>query len=268
LLRAEDTSDAVTPRAVLAWHPTDGSTVYVSYAQGFRGGLTQTPAVLGNPAFGSSGLQTVKPDKLNNYEIGAKGSLFDDRLSFETALYYMDWKDIKTAYNPLPPPNVITGIVNGSSASGAGVDMSLTFRPIDALQIGGNVSWNDLTSDADIYAQSGGALLRRKGDRLGSSETTANGFVEITLPLGGLTGSLYGAVNYISSWDTGGAINRATDSITTISSRFTIESGSWSASLFGDNLSNENGITFPQSIDIWCARNPPRTVGLQLEYHF
>jgi iron complex outermembrane recepter protein len=267
LLSAEDTSDAVTPRAVLAWHPTDGSTLYASYAQGFRGGLTQDPTILGDPAFPASGLKTVKPDKLSNYEIGAKGALFDRRLSLEGALYYMDWQDIKVQFSPLPPPSLLSGLVNGAGASGVGVDTAFTFRPVSALQIGGSVSWNDLTYDADVFAQSGGGLLSAKGDRIGGSpETTANGFVELSIPLRGLTGRLSGSVNYMSSWESG---NGSTDSITTISSRFTIESPSgWAASLFGDNLTDENGITFPQPFDIWTARNPPRTVGLQLEYSF
>jgi iron complex outermembrane recepter protein len=274
LVRMEDSSDALTPRAVLAWHPTDRSTLYASYAQGFRSALAQTPATLGNPLFAGAGLGSVKSDKLSNYEIGAKSTFLEGRLWLEGAVYYMDWRDVKAQLSvPIAGSSgpFVNALVNGPSASGAGIDAAITFRPINRLEIGGSVSWNDLTMDESVV--SSGRILYNKGDRLAfSPKTTANGFAEYSFPLGRLTGSLSASVNYISAQYqvVAGPTVFQSDSLTTESARFTVESGDhWSVSLFGDNLSDENGIPSNNAnIGPWQPRIPPRTFGIQLELHY
>ena len=80
----EAISHAVTPRVVLTGHPNTNSTLYVSYSEGFRSGFPQD---IGVPA----GFPAVAPDKLRNYEIGSKGTIADGRLSYDAAVYFMDW---------------------------------------------------------------------------------------------------------------------------------------------------------------------------------
>lgn len=272
LISAEYTSDAVTPRAVLAWHPTQAATVYASYAQGFRSGVTQSPATIGNPLFAASGLGSVKPDKLSNYEVGGKGTVFDGRLSIESAVYYMDWQDVKASVGVSIAGTsgpFVTALVNGPGASGPGADLGISFRPVDSFEIGGSVSWNDLTMDDEV--RSSGFLLYQKGDRLAySSETTAGGYLDYSVPLGGLTGHFNASVSYISSQTQvyeGPAVYEG-DDITSVSARITIDSDDgWSVSLFGDNLGDENGIASNNAgFDVWQPRLWPRTVGIQLEY--
>jgi iron complex outermembrane recepter protein len=109
---------------------------------------------------------------------------------------------------------------------------------------------------------------------MGTPETTANGFVEYSFPLGSLTGRLSGAINYSDRADldpdsTFIPAHNLDDYLTTTSARFTIESGHrWSASLFGDNLTDENGNANSNPFDIYVGRIPPRTIGLQVEYHW
>src|SRR5688572_14637609 len=83
------TYNATTPRAVLTWYPSEDITVYGSYGQGFRSGISQTSALL--RLVGSAPVPQAEPDKLHNYELGAKLDLLEKRLSFEGALYYLDW---------------------------------------------------------------------------------------------------------------------------------------------------------------------------------
>ncbi len=133
LLRTDSTFHALTPRVVLSWFPSHDYTMYASYSQGFRSGFPQSELVqLVAPDF-----IPVKPDKLSNYEIGAKGNLFDNKVTFDLALYYMKWKDIQQTLGiPVPGSTAyIVASVNGQSASGVGVDFAVTYRPIRGLQL-------------------------------------------------------------------------------------------------------------------------------------
>jgi outer membrane receptor protein involved in Fe transport len=66
-----NTAKATTPRFVLAWLPNNDTNIYATYSVGFRSGVNQQPLSISvNPAFPPAG-----PDKLHNYEIGAKGKL-------------------------------------------------------------------------------------------------------------------------------------------------------------------------------------------------
>jgi iron complex outermembrane receptor protein len=86
--RAENEFSATTPRAVLTWYPNTDLTVYGSYSEGFRSGAPQPFYVTG----GEPGFPAVKPDKLDNYEVGTKADLFDHRVSVDVSFYYMVWK--------------------------------------------------------------------------------------------------------------------------------------------------------------------------------
>lgn len=270
--RYSSTSEATTPRAVLTWIVNDNATLYASYAQGFRSGFAQnelvTSLVPGFPA--------GKPDKLHNYEIGAKGLLWD-RVSFDAALFYIDWRDIQQALGvAIGTGGFAPATVNGTSASGMGADLALTIQALDGLEFGAAASWNDLTEDEDVF--SSGLLLFEKGERLNASpEHTVTGWVEYATPLGssGFTGRFSASANYTSRRNYTSLLgaNRVLlvgDSILIGRSSIAVDSPSnWSATLFVDNFNNERGAPTPNaSIGEWSNRLRPRTIGLQLDYRF
>ena len=76
LLQEGATYNATTPRAVLTWFPSSDWTLYASYSQGFRSGFPQDYLTL----LSAPNFPTLKPDKLTNYEIGAKGAFLDRRV--------------------------------------------------------------------------------------------------------------------------------------------------------------------------------------------
>ena len=91
LLQQGATYNATTPRAVLTWFPSPDLTVYASYSQGFRSGFPQDYLTL----LSAPNFPTLKPDKLTNYEIGAKGAFLDRRVLLDSSIYYIDWKDVQ-----------------------------------------------------------------------------------------------------------------------------------------------------------------------------
>jgi iron complex outermembrane recepter protein len=262
-----DSFSAVSPRAVLTWFPNQDTTVYVSYAEGFRSGFPQNENVRFFPA--------LKPDELHNYEIGLKAEVLDRRLSFEAAVYYMDWSDVQQTISSEDADGncCFSALVNGESASGVGIDLGFTARPVHRLELGLNVSWNDLQLDSDV--SSGGFPLFSEGDRLNfSSEYTANAFIDYDFMLGGTgwTGSISTSANFISKQYARGLfgvpfVNEGDDLLISRAG-FTVTSPTrWTATLFVENLNDERG-GMPASLPIadWSARQRPRTVGLQFEY--
>jgi outer membrane receptor protein involved in Fe transport len=266
--------DAVSPRVVFTWHPSERLTAYTSYSEGFRSG---------GPSLSTSfGIPPLEPDTLKNYEIGAKGGLWDGRLSFETALFYIDWQDVQESLTVIKNGTVFAAQVNGDSASGLGVDFAATLTPVKSLALGVTLGWNDLTMDADVNTFPGGVqtLLRGKGERFNySPEWTAGASLDYNFPLGGagFEGRFSASANYTSSQVfalyLGGPARYLTSGEEMLFARtsFGIESlQHWSASLFVDNVTNEEGpaVLVPFASPLWTPRPRPRTIGVQFEYHF
>lgn len=268
---AEDKFDATTPRVILNWHMSGDTTAYVSYAEGFRSGLHQNPVI----RRALPEVPVTQPDTLKNYEIGLKGGLFGNRLVYDAAVYYMDWQDVQ-----LPLSLNIEGIgrvllVNGASASGMGVDWSLTARPIAGLELGANVSWNDIQVDSDVYSND--ILLFHKGDRLNSSiQTTAGASASYSFGLGARREGTFSVSATYRSRATSRAllgtdvVSNQSDPILIARAAFEVNSGQrWGAMLFVDNLANEQGSTFrvsanPGVVDAQYPR--PRTIGFHVDY--
>ncbi len=79
LYQRDDSFSSTTPRAVLNWYVNHDVTLYASYSQGFRSGFPQYASV----AKAHSDFPPVRPDKLTNFELGAKTDLFERRLSID-----------------------------------------------------------------------------------------------------------------------------------------------------------------------------------------
>jgi serine/threonine protein kinase HipA of HipAB toxin-antitoxin module len=89
-----------------------------------------------------------------------------------------------------------------------------------------------------------------------------------------LQGRTGASVNYTSKQQWGGTNLASSDSSVVTNAKFAIEARSWVATLFGDNLSNEQGRIYTNPSDLnpinpaSASRMRPRTIGLQLEYRF
>jgi iron complex outermembrane recepter protein len=282
LINRDSNFNATTPRVVLKWIPSPSLMTYVSYAEGFRSGGDQQPTLLA----ANLTLPPFEPDLLRNYEVGVKGDLLERRFSYDAAVYYLDWEDVQL---PLAIPdnnNVLRALLtNGASADGLGAEFSFAVRPIDAVELGLSMSWNDLTTSEAVYAGlNNSVLVYPEDNRLNSSaEYTAGAFASYSFPLsaGGLTGRFAASADWSSRRDirlyTGGTTVLTTHSDPLLFGRLSFEVDSqdhWTAGLYVDNVSNENGISnafiFPAGATTGArSMHPrPRTYSLQLEYRY
>ena len=277
------TFDNVSPRVVLTWHPSEGSTLYGSYSEGFRSGFNQNA----NVAVALPDIPPANEDTLKNFELGAKGSLFDGRLQYDAAAYYIDWQDVQQTLGVLIGTGIFTAVVNGESASGPGFDFAVTAHATDALVLGATFSWNDLVLDEDVVVPALRAVpapptvvdvvLFQKGERLNySAKSTVGASAEYTFSLGsaGLEGSFSASAQYSARQDnrtlsgTNVNINESDDTVIGRTSFSLSSPDRWTASLFVDNVNNERGSPARSSLDMYSMRLRPRTYGVQLEFGF
>lgn len=264
----KSTFTATTPQAVVTWLPSEDLTVYASYGQGFRSGLGQSGTIqLIAPQF-----PPAKPDKLTNYEVGAKGRLFGGTVGYDAAVYFIDWDDtqqVLTVPNPFATFGSFVAVVNASSASGFGFDFGLSARPTSRLNFGLTFSYNDLRFDDEVI--SGGVILFGKNTRLLSSPAyTVGANASHSFPLSaGYEAQFTVGGNYSSNTSViGGPSPYYTDSRLFGRASFEISAPTnWAISLFAENVGNERGgfLVAPFYSNV---RPRPRTVGVQMEYHY
>jgi iron complex outermembrane recepter protein len=94
-----------TPRASLSFKPSPDHNLYASYSQGFKGGGFDPRGVGANaPDTNKNGVRddaeiaaflSFKPEKVESYEVGYKGSLLDGALNVALAGFYADYTDVQ-----------------------------------------------------------------------------------------------------------------------------------------------------------------------------
>lgn len=251
---------------------SDDLMVYLRAASGYRigGGGTSTP---NDNCIRFAFPCQFGPDKTQNYELGAKGSVFDQALSFEASVYHIDWKDIQIqGYNVAAGATFNT---NGSRATSRGVELSLTAKPSDGLSITAWGVWSDakLTEPLPI----GPSLpIGEDGARLPlSSRRSGSLSVDQEFPLTNrATVSVGGAVTYIGSRpglfvNSGSRVTYPAYTKVDLLAHFSYES--WAVDLFVNNVTDEYaelsggpGFFPPTSASIL----QPRTLGLSLTKNF
>ncbi|MHA7901627.1 MAG: TonB-dependent receptor [Henriciella sp.] len=89
-LNSED--EEFTPRLSVSYKPTDNINLYATYAQGFKAGGFDPRARADLDPLGLSA-EGFGPETVDSYEIGMKGSFFDNALNLNAALFFADYSD-------------------------------------------------------------------------------------------------------------------------------------------------------------------------------
>jgi iron complex outermembrane receptor protein len=153
-----------TPRASISFKPTPNQNIYVSYAQGFKGGGFDPRGVGANaPDLNKNGVLEqsevgsflgFKPESVNSYELGYKGSLLDRRLNLNIALFRADYRDVQIPGSAACTSGGIAtfcGVTtNAGKARFQGVEVETSAKlardfaaPGDALTLSGSLGYID-----------------------------------------------------------------------------------------------------------------------------
>lgn len=120
---AKKTFNAFTPKVILSYKLTDKSMVYASYAKGFR---------VGGFNFGNTTNPTYNPEKSDNYEIGIKNNLWNNRFKLNLTAFYFQQKDqqVSTSNDGINYATLNVGDMNNF-----GLELEASALPVKNLQI-------------------------------------------------------------------------------------------------------------------------------------
>ena len=126
--RVSDTGSV--PKINVTYKVTSRKMVYATYSKGFRpGGVNR---VGGTPPYAA--------DFLSNYEVGWKTQWFDNRLRWNGAVFWEEWKNFQFSFLG---PNGVNEIANGGNARIRGVESSVDWLPVPNLMLSTDVTLID-----------------------------------------------------------------------------------------------------------------------------
>lgn len=256
---------SVNPRLVLSYRPADGVLVYASAAKGFRSGgmngLQQPPGCNFPPAY--------DPEKLWTYEIGSNLSMAGGRVVVQTAVFHNDWDEIQVLQYCQASIGTLVG--NGGKATGTGLDLQVTLRPLDGLTLALSGSYNDSEyKDTSATHWAGDPI-----DFVPEFTASVSGDYDFNWTAS-LPGRIHLDYQYTDQFSIalrnllvtqGGAAN--SDAYGKLNARVSVMRGDWEFALFGTNLTDVN----KQSVPLYAGyllptTMMPRTVGIGIRYNY
>jgi outer membrane receptor protein involved in Fe transport len=252
---------------------SDAAMGYVTISEGYRFGASNGIAACDVPPDPNQNICALPyeeqffPDSTTNYEIGLRSQWFDERLTFNAAVYYIDWQD------PQLPTITVNGAqpmtTNGEGAESEGFEVSLDALVTDRFSVGFTFSHTtaelsdvapdvlrEFTPDCPTSCFGPGTLYDGlpavyvdglPGDRLpGSPEDQATFNIGYTIPFG--TSMLDLDYHVASIGDVITKIgNRAggetLGSYTVHSASASLSRGAWRVGLYAQNLTDEEAVT-------------------------
>jgi iron complex outermembrane recepter protein len=167
-------ADGLSPRAILAYSPNDDVTLSAQIARGFRLGGINDP--LNGPICSDprdvttfSAFTTWDDETLWNYELGAKMRFAGGTVTFNTAIFYSDIKDLQDGVDVSSCSSRI--VVNVPKAHSYGVEAELFARPSVNWDFGVSATWLNAEVDSTLlYAGSTDVIAGiKEGNRLPTS---------------------------------------------------------------------------------------------------
>ena len=263
-------TNGFSPKLALAYRLDPDWNLYAQISQGYRPGGFNTAGPAGQSFTSQIGTPAREygADSLWNYEIGAKGFLWDGALRARVALFTTRWKNIQSDQYL---PSGLAYAVNVGDGANTGLEVETTWRPSADFEI----RTNALIADPKITRPS--AVFNSRGDAglPGVPAISANVVASYQRPLWrGLELQADGSFAYVGASRLTFDAARRSRMGDYMTARFSIgvEAAQWSATAFIDNPFDTEANTFafgdPFRLTEGSAMTPlrPRTIGLTLAW--
>lgn len=150
LLPQSETYRQLQPKVTLSWEPAPNTNIYANWGIGFKsGGFNNQGSgaiIAANNAFvGSTVRITDQYDKevSSAFEVGIKGSLFDNRITFDLAGYHTDIDDMQFFEFFVGSFGLLRVVSNIDQVRVQGVELNLTGRIVEGWRVFGSVNMTD-----------------------------------------------------------------------------------------------------------------------------
>ena len=135
-----DVSDsAISPKLSLKYQHDTNNMYYTTISKGYRAGGFHSGAPAGYS-------QQYEKETLWNYEIGAKNSFFDNRLTLNSSLFYMEIDDMQIRINPIVG-SYRSYVDNVAKATSQGFEIGLNGKLTDSLELFVTYGYTDTKFD-------------------------------------------------------------------------------------------------------------------------
>ncbi len=139
------TFDQFTPRASVSYEFTDTLTTYASYSEGFKSGGFD---MRGDAVLTPDTVNGYDPEYVTSYELGMKGTAFDDRFSYNFAVFYSDYSDQQiTRQQPTVTGSIASFVDNAGASTIQGAELEGAIQFTDRLSLSYGVGWTDAEFD-------------------------------------------------------------------------------------------------------------------------
>ena len=249
--------------------------VFLNVSDGFRSGNFNAQISIdgANLAGFPSDTSVVEPDEVTSYDLGTKFNLPNGMFSAELTMFWAELEGAQTSVDFTRGARLFAAtFVNAGDLEIFGVDYNLTFRPTNSLafNLQGaylDTEWGNLAPLIDQFSG-----LSDGAPAAGVPENQIIGSVRYDRPVswfGGLDFTAYADYRYESrTTDTTAVPGNDTPSHNKINVRLTLaREGSWSASLYVDNLTDEDDI-ISSAFNGFNTPPRPRQIGVTFRKDF
>lgn len=245
----EDWSN-VSPKLSLQYNLNKDSMAYTTIAKGYRSGGF-------NPY--TTGKQTFDEESLISYEIGYKSMLLDNKIKFNSAIYYMDIDDMQVL--EIAPLTNQYYTVNAAKGTSKGIELDLEALLSDEITLFSSVGFNKTTFDE---------FVNNEGDHSGNYNTFAPKY---NFNIGAQYRNEKG---YYARADINGYGKTYFDNTNTyyqkaytlVNTKIGYERDDFDLYLYADNLFDKEHHATNTLADTVTVYNPGREIGIQLNYRF
>lgn len=270
---AETSDDDTLFKVGLSWTPSEDQLYYFNVSEGFRSGGTNLNALVTTDP---DAYRFFQSDDLINYELGAKTSWQEGRLTFNGTVFYTEWSDVQAQiFVPAITNDLIGVLTSGGDAEIQGVEVQANWLATDNLMAGLTVSVQDTEFSDPLPA----ANIVQGSQLPNAPDVTGTFFAQYTGSAA--FGEWFGRFEYLYVDEQRTVVEPVfvasppyDDAATVLSDydliNFTVgvRSGSWYATAFAKNLTDERyGVDYGYGQSFLLGSNPDRmAVGMPRTY--
>ncbi|MEZ5502470.1 MAG: TonB-dependent receptor [Halioglobus sp.] len=167
------------PEQYLADTGLDSTLIYATYSKGFKSG-----------GFEMKGLEITQfePESVTNYEVGLKIDALDQRIRFNTAIYYMKYDDIQIRITEQGRSfaDILLFIDNAGAATIQGFEMELTALPTPNIILNATASYTDAQYDDFIASDVDTSVIPPVQSQVDRSDEDFAGIPKMTYSFSGM----------------------------------------------------------------------------------